>query len=133
VVTLLELLGPGGFIGGPDIHDPEVGLDTSVDLGGDVTVRGTGSGMPSSYPSWQPVTLYVDRATIMPGLHEVDLPLASLTLIDAYRIGVPWTRRKAVDARWQLHVSGEKTDLTFRGGWVFLAHLGVLGNWPEPS
>ena len=133
LVLLVELLGPGGVIDGPALRDPKVGPDRSVDLGGDIRVKGTGSGMPARYPGWQMVTIYVDRATIRPGLIEIDLPLADLTLLKARRVGLPWTRRKAVDATWQIHVTGTGTDLTFRGNWLFLAHLGTLGNWPEPS
>lgn len=133
VVFAIELLGPGGSIGGPDIRDPEVGRDTSVALGGNVVVKGTGCGMPSRYPAWQPVSLYIDRATIQPGLQEIALPLAALYVVEARRVGLPWTRRKAVDATWQIRAASDDADLTFRGGWVFLAHLGTLGGWPEPG
>lgn len=132
LVLLVELLGPGGVIG-PALRDPKVSPDPSVDLGGDIRVQGTGSGMPARYSGWQMVTICVDRATIRPGLVEIDLPLTALTLLKARRVGLPWTRRKAVDATWELRVTGAGTDLTFRGSWLFLAHLGTLGNWPEPS
>ena len=133
VLLLVELLGPGGAVDGPALRDPKVGPDRTVQLGGDVRVKGTGSGMPDRYPGWQMVTVYVDQATITPGLVEIDLPLAALTPVEARRVGLPWTRRKAVDAMWQIRVTGAGTDLTFRGSWLFLAQLGTLGNWPEPS
>jgi hypothetical protein len=76
--------------------------------------------------------VYRDRATITPGLHEIELDLAAMTLTSARRVGLPWTRRKSVDATWEVIAKGPGADLTVRGSWLFLAQLGRLGGWPEP-
>lgn len=133
MVFVIEVLAPGGFIDGPVSRDPRVSPDRSVDLGGEVRVKGRGMGMPSRYPGWQPVTIYRDRATITPGLSATVLDLGALTVTSARRIGVPWTRRKAVDATWEVVTEGPEAELTFRGPWLFIAHLGKLGEWPEPA
>lgn len=131
----VDLLTPGsggGGSGGAWPSDPEMGTDTDTVLG-TVTLTGRGGGMPAAFPSDQMVTIYEDRATIAPGITEVKLPLSSMTVVSARRVGIPWTRRKAVDVHWSIKVVGDQVDLTFRGRWILLAHLGTLGGWPEPT
>lgn len=38
-----------------------------------------------------------------------------------------------MDARWAIRAVGPQVDLTFRGSWLLLAHLGTLGGWSEPA
>lgn len=128
----LDLMSPGGtFVGGGDVLDPKVGSDAAEPLGA-VTVTGVGGGLPAAYPI-QVVTIYADRATITPGLHEVDLPLTSMRVVAGRPTGFRWSQRKAVDAMWSIDTRGADMLLTFRGRWPLLAQLGSLGGWSEPT
>ena len=105
-------------------------LDKEV---GTIKVSGRGAGLPDAYPSPQIVWVYLDRAVIRPGQHEVTLPLAELTVTEAERVAIPWTKRKAADAIWRVRAVGPDADVEFRGSWVLLAQLGTLAGWPEPG
>lgn len=122
----------GGSIERPPVYDPtfEPGTDSMVGM---VSVDGTGAGLPVRYPGSQLVSVYRDRATIQPGLTEIELPLQGLAVVRSQRVGLRWTRPKAVDAMWVVQVRGDGIDLTFRGSWLLLAQLGTLGRWPEPA
>lgn len=117
----------------PDARDPQLPDDPDVDPVGSVWAWGQGAGLPTAFPSKQLVSVYLDRATVQPGLTERILPLADLQLRSARRRGLPWTARKAVDATWRLHLTGEGTDLSMQGTWVLLAQIGTLAGWPEPD
>lgn len=119
-------------LSGPSKSDPPMSEPTTVPLG-QLTVWGRGAGLPAAYPSKQPVSVYPDKATIRPGLVETALPLKSLKIDSAHRRGPRWRRRKAFDATWELRLTGPDTDLTLRGAWLLLAHLGTLGGWDEPA
>ena len=108
-----------------------MGSDADESLG-HVTVAGVGGGMPAAYPSPQVVTIYADRATITPGLHQLTLPLTFLRVTNAGPAGLRWSRRKAADTTWVVETEGTDVALTFRGRWLLLAQLGSLGGWPEP-
>jgi hypothetical protein len=130
---LLAVVGDTSLLGSSSQDpDPRISADGSDPIGW-VDVKGKGAGMPRAYPSTQPVAIFLDRATITPGLHEIVLPLQSMRLVEARPSRVRWTRRKDVDATWILEVTGPDALLTFRGPWLLLGQLATLGRWPEPS
>jgi hypothetical protein len=110
-----------------------VDTEASDQVLGRLTVTGTSRVMPAATYQPQPVDVFVDRATIAPGLTEVRLPLETLTISRASWVPRPLTRRKAVDAVWVIDVTGPETSLSFRGRWLALAYLGTLAGWPEPD
>lgn len=124
--------GSAPSLGGGEAIDPRLHPDVDEPLG-HVAVAGLGGVMPAAYPSTQVVTIYADRATIMPGLHELTLPLASMRVTNARQARLRWSRRKAADATWSLQTEGPNIALTFRGRWLLLAQLGTLGGWSEPT
>ena len=130
----VDLLTPGSApsLGDQEPVNPRMPstLDEPV---GHVSVGGRGAGMPSAYPARQVVTIYQDRATIRPGLHELTLPLQSLRLVQATPSRLRWSRRKAADTNWSLQAAGPGVSLDFRGRWLLLAQLGTLASWPEPA
>jgi hypothetical protein len=137
VPGLLELVlnlttGGGTIQVGPEPTNPDVTQDPDAALG-TVTVTGKSPSMPAAFPGPQVVTIYSHRATITPRFTEDELPLALMTIVHATPTGLRWTRRKDVDATWSIHALGDGIDLTFRGRWLLLAHLGTLGNWREPA
>lgn len=134
VALVLSLDGPPVMttLSGPSTSDPRI-PKADTELLGSVTVWGRGGGLPAAFPSKQPVSVYVDRATIRPGLIETALPLTALKLDSARRRGPRRRRRKAFDASWEMRVTGQDTDLRMLGPWLLLAHLGNLGDWAEPA
>jgi hypothetical protein len=134
VALVLSLDGPAVMttLSRPSKSDPPMPKAVDEPLGF-VSVWGRGAGLPAVFPSKQPVSVYVDRVTIRPGLIEMALPLGALKLNSAQRRGPRWRRRKAFDALWELHLTGRDTDLRIRGPWLLLAHLGTLGDWREPD
>lgn len=130
----LDLMTPGSApsLGGGETIDPRLHPDVDEPLG-HVAVAGLGGGMPAAYPSKQVVTFYADRATIMPGIRELTLPLASMRVTNARPAILRWSRRKAADATWSVQAEGTNMALTFRGRWSLFAQLGRLGGWSEPT
>ena len=121
-----------GTISGPESFNPVIDPESTEPLGW-ARVTGKGAGMPTAYPAAQIVAIYLDRATITPGLHPVTLPLTLMQPSTANPVGVRWTSRKDVDTHWVIHLTGPGIDLTLHGSWLLLAHLGTLGHWPEPA
>ena len=118
-------------LSGPDRVDPPLIPEDAEPLGW-LQMSGVGEGVPSAYPSKQLVAVYLDRATVTPGLEAVVLPLNSMKVVSARPVGVRWTRRKDLDALWELNAEGAGNALTFRGRWLLLGQLGTLGDWSEP-
>src|SRR6478735_962029 len=108
----LDLVTPGSMpsLGDGDDLDPGLNANVAEPLGY-VAVTGHGGGLPAAYPSSQVVAVYADRATIMPGLEELVLPLATLGTTHASPTGLRWTRRKAADAIWTVQAEGTNVDL----------------------